>query len=58
MGKNVQKPEDTMSVWVNPKSYMFRAVEIQTSYEEKPVHFKGDFQPLTAGSSRTGGMWL
>ena len=42
-------PDATMSVWVDPKSYMFRTVEIQTSYEEKPVHFKGDFQPLTAG---------
>lgn len=48
-GKNVLQAGDTMSVWVDPKSYMFRAVEIQTSYEEKPVHFKGDFQPLTAG---------
>ncbi len=38
-----------MSVWVEPKSYKFRAVEIQTSDEEKPVHFKGDFRPLTAG---------
>ena len=48
-GKNVIQPGDAMSVWVDPKSYMFRSVEIQTSYEEKPVHFKGDFQPLTAG---------
>jgi hypothetical protein len=48
-GKNVLQSGDTMSVWVDPKSYLFRAVEIQTSYEEKPVHFKGAFQPLVAG---------
>jgi hypothetical protein len=48
-GKNVLQAGDTMSVWVDPKSYLFRGVEIQTSFEEKPVHFKGDFQPLTSG---------
>ena len=48
-GKSVLQAGDTMSVWVDPKSYMFRGVEIQTSFDEKPVHFKGDFQPLTTG---------
>ena len=47
--KSVLQAGDTMNIWVDPKSYMFRGIEIQTSFEEKPVHFKGDFQPLTTG---------
>jgi hypothetical protein len=47
--KSALQAGDTMNIWVDPKSYMFRGVEIQTSFEEKPVHFKGDFQPLTTG---------
>ena len=48
-GKNVLRAGDTMSVSVDPKNYMMRGVEIATSYEEKPVRFKGDFQPITSG---------
>ena len=48
-GKNVLRAGDTMSVSVDPKNYMMRGVEIATSYEEKPVRFKGEFQPITSG---------
>ncbi len=48
-GKNVLQAGDTLSVSVAPKDYMMRVIEITTSYEEKPVRFKGDFQPLSSG---------
>src|SRR3989304_381275 len=51
--KSALQAGDTMKIWVKPNNYMFRGVEIQTSVEGKPVHFKGGFQPLTAGPTHS-----
>jgi len=48
-GINVLQPGDTMSVWIDPASYMMRRVEIHTAFEEKPVHFVTEFQDVTHG---------
>lgn len=48
-GVNALQPGDTISVWVDPASYMMRRVEIHTAFEEKPVHFVTEFQDVTNG---------
>ena len=48
-GTDVQMPGDTMSVWIDPKTFMIRKLEIQSSYEDKPVHFTGEFRAVTDG---------
>ncbi len=48
-GVNLLQPGDTMSLWVDPASYMMRRVEIHTAFEEKPVHFVTEFRDVTNG---------
>ena len=48
-GTNVQLPGDTMGVWIDPKSYMMRRIEIHSSFEDKPVHFTGEFSAAADG---------
>ncbi len=48
-GLNVLHAGDTMRVWIAPASYMMRRVEIHTSYDKNPVHFTGEFRPLSDG---------
>ena len=48
-GTNVQLAGDTMGVWIDPKSYMMRRIEIRSSFEDKPVHFTGEFRAVADG---------
>ncbi len=48
-GLNVLHPGDTMRVWIDPASYMMRRVEINTAYDKNPVHFAGEFRPVSDG---------
>jgi hypothetical protein len=48
-GVNVLQPGDTMSVWIDPSSYMMKRVEIHTAFEEKPVHFVTEFRGVAEG---------
>ena len=48
-GTNVQLAGDTMGVWIDPKSYMMRRIEIRSSFDDKPVHFTGEFRTVADG---------
>ncbi len=48
-GSNAMVPGDTMSVWIDPASFGMRRLEIKTSFEDKPVHFTGEFEAVKDG---------
>ena len=48
-GSNAMVPGDTMSVWIDPASFGMRRLEIHTSFEDKPVHFTGEFEAVKDG---------
>lgn len=48
-GSNALVEGDTMSIWIDPASYGMRRIEIHTSFEDKPVHFTGEFKALADG---------
>lgn len=48
-GSNALVQGDTMSIWIDPASYGMRRIEIHTSFEDKPVHFTGEFKALLDG---------
>lgn len=48
-GSNALVDGDTLSVWIDPASFMMQRIEIHTSFEDNPVHFTGDFVTLASG---------
>ena len=48
-GSNVQQPGDSMTIWIDAVSRKQRRVEIQTSFDRKPVRIISEFQDLPQG---------
>jgi len=48
-GGDVLVPGDSMSIWIDPTSYMMRRVEIATSLEKKPVSLVSEYRTLDNG---------
>ena len=48
-GANVLVDGDSMSVWIDPASYMMRRVEIGTSLEKKPVRLVSEYRSVDNG---------
>ena len=48
-GSNVLQPGDSMTIWIDAMTRKQRRVEIQTSFERKPVRIISDFQDLPQG---------
>jgi hypothetical protein len=48
-GRNVVASPDDMSVWIDPKTFATRRVEIETTLESKPVDLTSDYRTLDNG---------
>jgi hypothetical protein len=48
-GANVLVDGDSMSIWIDPTSYMMRRVEIGTSFEKKPVRLVSEYRSVDSG---------
>jgi hypothetical protein len=48
-GGNVLVDGDSMSIWIDPVSYMMRRVEIGTSLEKKPVRLVSEYRSVDNG---------
>ena len=48
-GNNVLQPGDVMTIWVDAVTRKQRKVEIQTSFDRKPVRIISEFQDLPQG---------
>ena len=48
-GANVLVDGDSMSIWIDPASYMMRRVEIGTSLEKKPVRMVSEYRSVDNG---------
>jgi len=48
-GSNVLQPGDSMTIWIDAMTRKQRRVEIQTSFDRKPVRIISDFQDLPQG---------
>jgi len=55
-GTNVVVDGDTMTLWVDPQTFLFRQVQIDSVYDKKPMNLTVEFQALPNGptvSART-----
>lgn len=55
-GTNVVVQGDTMTLWVDPQTFLFRQVQIDSLYEKKPMKLSVEFQDIPNGptvSART-----
>ena len=48
-GANVLVDGDSMSIWIDPTSYMMRRVEIGTALEKKPVRLVSEYRDVNDG---------
>jgi hypothetical protein len=48
-GTNVVVQGDTMTLWVDPATFLFRQVQINSLYEKKPMTLNVEFQGLPQG---------
>src|SRR5206468_4074893 len=48
-GGSVLFDGDSMSIWIDPASYMMRRVEIGTSLEKKPVRLVSEYRSVDDG---------
>ncbi len=48
-GTNVVVQGDTMTLWVDPATFLFRQVQIDSLYEKKPMKLAVEFQSLPEG---------
>lgn len=48
---NVVVQGDTMTLWVDPQTFLFRRVQIDSVYEKKPMKLDVEFQGLQQGPS-------
>ena len=48
-GRGVLQADDALIVWVDPRNYVVRRVEITTSYETHPVFAVADYRTLENG---------
>jgi hypothetical protein len=50
-GSNVLQPGDSMAFWIDVVTHKTRRVEVNASFERKPVRIVSDFQELPGGPS-------
>jgi hypothetical protein len=48
-GTNVVVQGDTMNLWVDPSTFLFRQVQIASLYEQKPMNLAVQYQTLPTG---------
>ena len=53
-GANVVVDGDTMTLWVDPQTFLFRQVQIDSLYDKKPMKLTVEFQDLPNGPTVSG----
>jgi len=48
-GRDVLMADDSMTVWIEPATYMTRHVEIRTRFEDDPVRLVADYRTVVNG---------
>lgn len=46
---NIVQPEDSLTIWIDMESMLFRRIEIASSYDKEPVTAVADYKQLARG---------